>query len=232
MRTLSKPSSPSPSRTQGRPTPSIFLCENSQLGGGRVPFAKSRACVCVCVPPRECCENGVDSNERDARNVEMSGRVSVLLFLLLVVVRAHRSFTPLHKSPPKEQLNVGLIVPHTSFGAREYIRAINNAVSGLQRSRGPRLDWLKKYTFAPQNVHNVPMKLTPSPTGSFFSRTYRPETKRVTRPRFSSFFFSITFHTYKQMELGTETKPVLSNARFRCRTISMETVTLDISIWK
>lgn len=69
------------------------------------------------------------------------------------------------KESPKDSMNIGLILPHTNFGVREYIRAINSAVSGLHRSRGPRLGWLKKYNFAPGNVHFFLMTLTPSPTG-------------------------------------------------------------------
>lgn len=91
----------------------------------------------------------------------------LIIFVFLTYTSSHRSFTLNHKTIPVEQLNIGLIVPYTSFGAREYTRAINSVVSSLQRSRGPRLDWLRKYSFTPQNVHNVPMKLTPSPTGLY-----------------------------------------------------------------
>lgn len=66
-----------------------------------------------------------------------------------------------------DTLNIGLILPHTNFGVREYIRAINNAVASLHRSRvmTKGLSFLKKYTFINKNVHHVLMKLTPSPTG-------------------------------------------------------------------
>lgn len=66
-----------------------------------------------------------------------------------------------------DSLNIGLILPHTNFGVREYIRAINNAVANLHKSRAMTkgLSFLKKYNFGNKNVHHVLMKLTPSPTG-------------------------------------------------------------------
>lgn len=66
-----------------------------------------------------------------------------------------------------DSLNIGLILPHTNFGVRDYIRAINNAVASLHRSRAMTkgLSFLKKYNFSNKNVHHVLMKLTPSPTG-------------------------------------------------------------------
>ncbi|KAF7274965.1 hypothetical protein GWI33_012371 [Rhynchophorus ferrugineus] len=69
----------------------------------------------------------------------------------------------------KEQLNIGLILPHTNFGVREYTRAINNAVAGLHRGRGRNLNWVKDRNFNPKNIHNVLMTLTPSPTGKYRS---------------------------------------------------------------
>ncbi|KAK9880731.1 hypothetical protein WA026_013055 [Henosepilachna vigintioctopunctata] len=65
----------------------------------------------------------------------------------------------------QEALNIGLILPYTNFGVREYTRAINNAVQGLHKSKGLRLNWIKKYQFLPKNIHSVHMTLTPSPTG-------------------------------------------------------------------
>lgn len=65
----------------------------------------------------------------------------------------------------RDNLNVGLILPHTNFGIREYTRAINNAVSGLHRSKSQRLTWLKQFNFSTKNVHQYYLTLTPSPTG-------------------------------------------------------------------
>lgn len=71
------------------------------------------------------------------------------------------------------KLSVGLIVPHTSFGVREYTRAINKAVLNLHRghgrTKGPtRFSFLDKYEFTSSQVNSTMMKLTPSPTGKYF----------------------------------------------------------------
>lgn len=78
-----------------------------------------------------------------------------------------RNFPHSHAAP-KNSMNVGLLLPHTNFGVREYTKAINNAVAGLHRSQKQRrLEWLKKFTFSTANVHSDMMKLTPSPTGFY-----------------------------------------------------------------
>lgn len=74
------------------------------------------------------------------------------------------------KVKPKEQLHVGLIAPHTNFGKREYLRAINSAVNGLNKIRGQKLSFLSNYEFTVSNVHFDMMSLTPSPTGEFYSQ--------------------------------------------------------------
>lgn len=68
-------------------------------------------------------------------------------------------------SNTKEQLNVGLIAPHTNFGKREYLRAINTAVQSLPKTRGTKLTFLQHYIFDQKNVIQNMMSLTPSPTG-------------------------------------------------------------------
>lgn len=65
----------------------------------------------------------------------------------------------------RNQLNVGLLVPHTNFGRRDYLRSINTAVMGLQKGRGPKLTFLKDHEFQTSNIHFDMMSLTPSPTG-------------------------------------------------------------------
>lgn len=62
-----------------------------------------------------------------------------------------------------KSINVGLIVPHTNFGKREYVKAINNAVGQIQKVRS-KFKFLSEYNFAPGNVHYDMMSLTPSPT--------------------------------------------------------------------
>ncbi|KAE8739464.1 hypothetical protein FOCC_FOCC015040 [Frankliniella occidentalis] len=66
---------------------------------------------------------------------------------------------------PPRNLTIGLLVPHTNFGVREYIRAVNQAVGGLSRARGMsrRFDFMRKYNFTAANVHSTLMMLTPSP---------------------------------------------------------------------
>lgn len=71
------------------------------------------------------------------------------------------------------KLSVGLIVPHTSFGVREYTKAINKAVLNLHKGHGrtkgqSRFSFLDKYEFTPSQVYSTMMKLTPSPTGKYF----------------------------------------------------------------
>ncbi|XP_028045100.1 glutamate receptor ionotropic, NMDA 2B isoform X6 [Monomorium pharaonis] len=67
------------------------------------------------------------------------------------------------------KLSIGLIVPHTNFGAREYTKAINKAVINLNKGHGrskgqSRFSFLDKYEFTPTQVNSTMMKLTPSPT--------------------------------------------------------------------
>lgn len=73
---------------------------------------------------------------------------------------------------PSTKLTVGLIVPHTNFGAREYMRAINRAIGNLHRGHNrtkdqARFTFLNKYEFTQRQVRDTMMKLTPSPTGKY-----------------------------------------------------------------
>jgi hypothetical protein len=72
-----------------------------------------------------------------------------------------------HQKHKEGNVTIGLILPHTNFGVRDYIRAIKGAVEKLTKSRGPKLNFLKKYGFSPTEVHSVMMTLTPSPTGEY-----------------------------------------------------------------
>lgn len=91
--------------------------------------------------------------------------LAILACLCWAAEAAFRNFPHSHAAP-RGSMNVGLLLPHTNFGVREYTKAINNAVAGLHRSqRQRRLEWLKKYAFSTTNVHSDMMKLTPSPTG-------------------------------------------------------------------
>lgn len=64
----------------------------------------------------------------------------------------------------KEEFNIGLIAPHTNFGKRDYLRAINVAIQTLNKMRGTKLPFLGDYAFSAANVHFDMMSLTPSPT--------------------------------------------------------------------
>lgn len=68
-------------------------------------------------------------------------------------------------TPKNRTLTVGIILPYTSFGVREYKRVMNLAVTNLHRGRGQRFEFLKKYQFGAEQVKSTMMKLTPSPTG-------------------------------------------------------------------
>lgn len=69
------------------------------------------------------------------------------------------------KKHKEGNLTIGLILPHTNFGVRDYIKAIKGAAEKLTKSRGPKFNFLKKFEFSPSQVHSVMMTLTPSPTG-------------------------------------------------------------------
>jgi hypothetical protein len=71
------------------------------------------------------------------------------------------------KKHKEGNVTIGLILPHTNFGVREYVRSIKEAVEKLGKSRGPKLNFLKKYEFSSKQVHSVMMTLTPSPTGKY-----------------------------------------------------------------
>lgn len=69
-----------------------------------------------------------------------------------------------------QNLNVGMIVPHTNFKTREYTKAINSALSNLNKGDArtknqSSFSFLNKYHL--QVSHRM-MKLTPSPTGKYF----------------------------------------------------------------
>lgn len=63
-----------------------------------------------------------------------------------------------------DQLNIGLIAPHTNFGKRQYSQAITSAIFNLQKMRDTKLGFLQNYEFKTNNVHFDMMTLTPSPT--------------------------------------------------------------------
>jgi len=76
--------------------------------------------------------------------------------------------TPPTAAPVREQLFTGLLVPHTAFGQREYSKAIKSAMTVLQRSRGPKFEFLNRYQFGFDNIKQDMLGMTPSPTGRTF----------------------------------------------------------------
>jgi len=69
--------------------------------------------------------------------------------------------------PEDIALTIGLVIPQVSFGAREYTKAVNTVFSTFSKSRGPKLEFLKKFKFDPNQVSQAKMTMTPSPTGLF-----------------------------------------------------------------
>lgn len=65
-------------------------------------------------------------------------------------------------------LNVGMLVPKTSFGVRGYLRAINDALHSINKEYKKetiKTQFRKLYSFENNNVRYQMMSLTPSPTG-------------------------------------------------------------------
>lgn len=64
-----------------------------------------------------------------------------------------------------EIFNIGIIAPHTNFGRREYLRAINSAIGTLQKTltKGN----ISMFTTTNTKIHFDMMSLTPSPTSEW-----------------------------------------------------------------
>jgi hypothetical protein len=69
------------------------------------------------------------------------------------------------KIPDDVALSIGLVIPQISFGAREYTKAVNTVFGSFSKSRGPKLEFLKKFKFDPNQVSQAKFTMTPSPTG-------------------------------------------------------------------
>lgn len=70
---------------------------------------------------------------------------------------------------PYADLNVGMLVPKTSFIVRGYVRAINDAMHSINKAykKNRTMDFNHLYKFEAQNVRYLMMSLTPSPTGRY-----------------------------------------------------------------
>ncbi|KAK9310336.1 hypothetical protein QLX08_000335 [Tetragonisca angustula] len=81
----------------------------------------------------------------------------------------HESSRRRNGSLPK--MSIGLVVPYTNFGVREYTKAVNRTVGSLRktytRTKGhSKYSFLDKYDFTQNSVRLSMMTLTPSPTGT------------------------------------------------------------------
>ncbi|KOC67486.1 Glutamate [NMDA] receptor subunit epsilon-2 [Habropoda laboriosa] len=79
----------------------------------------------------------------------------------------HESSRRRNGSLPK--MTIGLVVPHTNFGVREYTKAVNRTVGSLRKTYGKlkgqsKYSFLDKYDFTQHSVRLSMMTLTPSPT--------------------------------------------------------------------
>lgn len=81
----------------------------------------------------------------------------------------HQDLIKIISNSSLQNLNVGMIVPHKNFGAREYNKTINNLILNLYkdhaRTKKSKFSFLNKYLL---QVNHRMMKLTPSPTGKYF----------------------------------------------------------------
>lgn len=72
------------------------------------------------------------------------------------------------------KMSIGLVVPHTNFGVREYTKAVNRTVGFLRKggklkgqNKHSGSSFLDKYDFTQHSVRLSMMTLTPSPTGIY-----------------------------------------------------------------
>lgn len=84
----------------------------------------------------------------------------------------HESSRRRNGSLPK--MSIGLVVPHTNFGVREYTKAVNRTVGFLRKggklkgqNKHSGSSFLDKYDFTQHSVRLSMMTLTPSPTGIY-----------------------------------------------------------------
>jgi len=82
-------------------------------------------------------------------------------------VRSSRRRPTAANRRPEMDLNVGMLMPKTSFGVRGYLRAIHDAIQGINKAykKNHTTNFSKIYDFEERNVRSQMMSLTPSPTG-------------------------------------------------------------------
>lgn len=130
-------------------------------------------------------------------------RVEVLVILGAVVASAdcgwgstssESKLASRRRNGTSPEMTIGLIVPHTNFGRREYTKAVNRTVGALRKSYYGRskvqsklYSFLDKYNFTQHSVQLSMMRLTPSPTG----KVQQPE-----------YFFFQNFQTLRVFSRG------------------------------
>lgn len=77
--------------------------------------------------------------------------------------RSHVQRTRPHRKA-KSNITVALILPKIVFGIRNYKKAVNDALSALQKSKGRKFEFIQ--THGQVQVHTEMLSLTPSPTGN------------------------------------------------------------------
>ena len=67
-----------------------------------------------------------------------------------------------------QEINLGLIVPHSTFNERKYDKAISKSLMDMQKLKRKGLrNFHNVFNFAHAQVHRIMMKVNPSPTGKF-----------------------------------------------------------------
>ena len=72
-----------------------------------------------------------------------------------------------------QEINLGLIVPHSTFKDREYNKAVSQSLAQLQDKRRRLTNFMKTFTFGHSQVHRIMMKVIPSPTGMLYTTYLR-----------------------------------------------------------
>lgn len=116
----------------------------------------------------------------------------------------------------KTALNVGMLVPKTSFGVRGYLRAINDAMHGMNRAykKNHTMNYSKLYDFEASNVRYRMMSLTPSPTGRYDARVLLSITLSHSSDKKTFLFYVFSSPTHNT--------PCTINARFHSNTFKSD----------
>ena len=87
-----------------------------------------------------------------------------------LVIKWQFSFQPWSKptSNGGQEINLGLIVPHSIFKQKLYKKAVSQGLAQIQKSKRRKLTkFHKTFNFGHSQVHLNMMNVVPSPTGEF-----------------------------------------------------------------